>query len=106
MMNKRAAKRRFKNLLIILLMIAAFCSGFFGHTILDAYAQMKQAEGKTPYYTSIQIRQGDNLWDIARIYSQGSPYSIGEYVEQLKRMNRLYQEEIHSGQFLTVVYYK
>lgn len=105
-MRRRAVyRKRMKNLLIIILMILAFCSGFFGHTLLSAHAEEKALKPLNKYYTSIQLRQGDNLWDIARTYSKGSGFTTAEYVEELKRMNGLVGEEIHSGEFLTVVYY-
>ncbi|MCI6886243.1 MAG: LysM peptidoglycan-binding domain-containing protein [Lachnospiraceae bacterium] len=99
------AKRRLRNLTIILLMILAFCSGFFGHTLLSAYAKEKSVRPRNRYYTSVQLRQGDSLWEIARKYSEGSGYSVDEYVEELKRMNGLKGEAIHSGEYLTVVYF-
>jgi LysM repeat protein len=86
-------------------MIVAFCSGFFGHTILSAHAEEEQVKPLTPYYKSIQIRHDDTLWDIAQTYSDGSGYTTQQYVDELKRMNHLESEQIHSGEFLTIVYY-
>ncbi len=90
----------------ILLIIAAFCSGFFGHSLLDAHAQEELMPAVKSYYTSIQIKSGDNLWNIARTYSKGSGYTVREYVEELKRINQLDSEDIHAGGYLTVVYFK
>lgn len=98
-------KRRVRNLTVILLMILAFCSGFFGHTLLNSHAEEKSVRPLKRYYTSIQLRQGDSLWDIAKQYSDGSGYSVREYVDELKRMNGLKGEDIHSGEYLTVVYF-
>lgn len=86
-------------------MILAFCSGFFGHTLLNAHAGEKGAGQLNRYYTSIQLEQGDSLWDIAGQYMEGSGCSKQEYVEELKRMNGLKDGQIHSGEYLTVVYY-
>lgn len=98
-------KRRLRKLTVILLMILAFCSGFFGHTLLNAYAKEKSAVPLNRYYTSIQLRQGDSLWTIADRYTKGTDYSVKEYVNELKRINGLKGEEIHSGEYLTVVYF-
>ena len=105
MRTYRTGKRRLRNLTIILLMILAFCSGFFGHTLLNARAEEQDSLQLNRYYTSVQLRQGDSLWDLAEQYRQGSPYSRSEYVEELKRMNGLKSEQIHSGEYLTVVYF-
>lgn len=105
MMNRRTLQRRLRNLMIIFLMILAFCSGFFGHTLLNAHAEEKYVKPMNRYYTSIQLQPGDSLWEIAGRYQEGSGYSKMEYVEELKRMNGLQSEQIHSGQYLTVVYF-
>ncbi|MGN0158013.1 MAG: LysM peptidoglycan-binding domain-containing protein [Brotaphodocola sp.] len=98
-------KKRLRNLTVILLMILAFCSGFFGHTLLNARAEEKSIRSMNRYYTSIQLRQGDSLWDIANQYSRGTNYSVKEYVNELKKINGLKSESIHSGEYLTVVYF-
>ena len=60
----------------------------------------------SPYYKSVEIKDGDNLWNIARQYKKGSRMSTEEYIRELKRMNSLRSDTIHKGQFLTIVYYK
>ena len=105
MRARRNATRRLRNLTVILLMILAFCSGFFGHTLLNARAEEPATPELKRYYTSVQLRQGDNLWDLAEQYRQGSGYSREEYMEELKRMNGLRSEQLHSGEYLTVVYF-
>jgi len=87
-------------------MLAAFWSGFFGHTILNAHAEEPASAPKNRYYTSVQIKKGDSLWDIARAYCPESDYSVSEYVDELKRMNGLSGDRIHSGEYITVVYFK
>lgn len=105
MKTRNHGKRRLRNFTIILLMILAFCSGFFGHTLLNARAEEEQLPELKRYYTSVQLHQGDSLWDLAEQYRVGSGYSRTEYVEELKRMNGLKSEQIHSGEYLTVVYF-
>ncbi len=106
-MRRRAAqRRRLRNFIIILLMLAAFCSGFFGHILLSAHAEEPATEPKNRYYTSVQLKKGDSLWDIAREYYSESDYSLTEYVDELKRMNGLTGDRIHSGEYITVVYFQ
>lgn len=94
-----------KKLLIVLLMAAAFTFGVFGSNLLSIHAEAENLPERRLYFTSIQIQKGDNLWDIAKRYSQGSGYSTQEYVEELKRMNGLRHDQIHSGEYLTVIYF-
>lgn len=94
-----------KKFLIIGLMLAAFYSGFFGHTLVNAHAEEKVQSELKRCYTSILIRPGDSLWDIAGQYSRGSGLSVKEYIDELKKINGLRNENIHSGKYLTIVYF-
>lgn len=96
-----------KRLLIILMMVAAFTFGFFGQSLLSvsAHAESEAETERNCYVTSIQIQKGESLWTIASRYAEGSGYSVQEYVEELKRMNGLRYEDIHSGEYLTVIYF-
>lgn len=104
-MNKRLARRRIRNFTIVILMIVAFCSGFFGHTLLRAHAEEEYVKPVKKYYTSVQLKKGDSLWGIADKYLEGSGYSKKEYVEEIKRMNGLKDDQLHAGEFITVVYF-
>lgn len=57
------------------------------------------------YYTSIQIEQGDTLWSIASDYMSPEYDSIQEYIAEVKELNQLGPDDIHSGQYLTIPYY-
>lgn len=103
---RRSAGNRLRSVLIVSLMVAAFFSGFFGHTLLNAHAEEERTTARNPYYTSVQLKQGDSLWNVARTYSKDSGYTVREYVDELKRMNHLNSEQVHAGEFLTVVYYE
>lgn len=103
-MRRRTRRRRIRKVLVALLIAAAFCTGFFGRTLFDAYAK-ESAGTQNRYYTSIQVEPGDNLWNIASRYAKETDYSIPEYVEELKRMNGLADGHIHAGEYLTIVYF-
>ncbi len=107
-MNKKRAAAitgRMRCLLISILMTIVFCSAVLGRTLLKVHAGEETAPALNPYYTSIRLKEGDSLWKIAVTYAEGSGYTVHEYVEELKRMNGLTGEEIHSGQYLTIVYF-
>ena len=55
---------------------------------------------------SIQIKSGDSLWSIADEYKENSTMTIEEYVKELRIMNQLKGDTIHTGQYLTVVYFE
>ena len=102
----RVRQKKIRKFVTMLLFIAAFFTGFFGHSLFNSFAKEEDKEALKPYYTSIQLQPGDNLWKIAYRYADGSGYTVPEYVEELKRMNGLKDGTIHSGEYLTIVYYK
>ncbi|CDA97545.1 putative uncharacterized protein [Lachnospiraceae bacterium CAG:215] len=55
-------------------------------------------------YKSIEIEQGDTLWELAEEYMTDDYLSVQEYVQDLKRMNHLTDDTIISGQHLIVAY--
>ncbi len=103
-MERRARRKKLHKIAMALLMAVAFFSGFFGRTLFDAYAKEESDHELQRYYTSIQLEPGDNLWKIANRYAEKANYTAAEYVEELKRMNRLPSEQVHSGEYLTIVY--
>ncbi len=53
------------------------------------------------FYESIQIHAGDTLWSIAKEY-KSSDESVADYVEQLKLINGLDDDEINADNYLIV----
>lgn len=84
--------------------VVLFASVFLGRTMLTSMAEEEHETER--YYTSIQIQEGDSLWSIAGRYRDGGPMNAREYIAELKRMNNLKEDTIHTGQYLTVVYFE
>lgn len=103
--KKVRIQRIIRNTITAGLMVIAFGSGFLGHTVLKAHAEVKPDSPLKAYYTSVQIKPNDSLWDIAEQYSANSNFTVRQYVNELKRMNNLSSESIHAGEYITVVYY-
>ena len=57
------------------------------------------------YYTSYEIQSGDTLTSIAQKYTVNSDVSVSEYIDELKKDNRLATDKITSGKYLVVSYY-
>ncbi len=64
----------------------------------------KEVHKTYTYYTSIEIQDGDNLWDIADQYATAS-ISKQDYIKEVKELNNLSSDDIYEGQYLTVPYY-
>ena len=63
------------------------------------------SEVRSKYYTSIQIEQGDTLWEIAGRYMTDEYKDVNAYIQEVCAMNHISGDQIHAGQYLTVPYY-
>lgn len=98
---RRTRRRFFASCLMLLTLVIAVT----GHSMLTTLAEEEPVDG-IAYYSSIEIKEGDSLWEIAGRYRKGSRMTTQEYVQQLRRMNGLEGDTIHTGAHLTIVYYK
>ena len=102
MRRRRLVRRRFLMGCFIMLLFVTILTG---RSMLTSMAE-EEPMTASPYYRSVEIKEGDNLWSIARQYKKGSHMSTEEYNKELKKMNSLRSDTMHKGQFLTVVYYR
>lgn len=82
---------------IILIIAVIILSNF------NAKAQ-DNTPGQNKYYKSIVIEEGDSLWSIAKEYMGTGYDGVEEYIDELKSMNGLGSDTIHTGQHLVVTY--
>lgn len=92
--------------LITLSLIVLVCSCIFGKSLMNTLAGESDTSLVNKYYTSIEIKKGDTLWSIAGKYSENSGLSRTQYLKKLKDMNGLREDQIQSGQYLTVMYFE
>lgn len=111
--EKRAVRQRqrrkaqvYQRKLVICFAALLILVNICGFMMTNAFADEAVSPALHPYYTSIQVEEGDSLWSIASRYSAKSPMDTQEYISELKRMNQLTSDTIHAGHYLTVVYYK
>lgn len=57
----------------------------------------------TRYYKSVLISEGDSLWKIASQYCPDGVMTESDYVYELKQINGLKDDTIHSGCYLIVI---
>lgn len=73
------------------------------------HARQAHASGESQvykYYTSIRIQEGDTLWELADSYLGESCAKKSEYIDEIKRLNKIIDEdEIRSGEYLLIPYY-
>lgn len=56
--------------------------------------------------TCIEVKPGDTLWDIASEYISDDYDDMNQYIEEIKSSNGMTSDEIHSGNYIIVPYYK
>ena len=104
MINRRESKRNQKIIAYSTVLIAVLAV-----TGSILFSSMKaQAAPATPYYkyyTSIQIQKGDTLWSIADIYITDEYADKKSYIQEICSINHISEDDIHSGQYITVPYY-
>lgn len=93
-----------KNLTVAaILVITVFV--LIGVSSLVGSSSKASEDKRYKYYTSVEIRNGDTLWDIASEHMTGEYRNLHEYVGEIKALNGLQSDSIRSGQSLVIPYY-
>lgn len=86
-------------LLIVMLTVLAFLvSGSVKTEAASAHTSYK-------YYTSIRVESGDTLWNIAQENMSCEYSDIQEYIDEVCTINHITENDIHSGEYITIPYY-
>ena len=84
-------------ILIILFVVLAFA---FSSKAKDGSVELNK------YYKSITIEYGSSLYSIACEYADSSKGTIDDYINEVRSINHLSEEEdIYSGQNIIIPYY-
>lgn len=104
-MRRRQQVTRQRMVVAVLTLLVVFCGTLLGSSMASVRSEASIEHGAIKYYTSIQIEQGDTLWSIADIYRTADYSTVQDYIDEVKELNHLGPDEIHSGQYLTIPYY-
>ena len=96
--------RKLSLVLASVIVIMGLSISFAPHFV-DAH-ESEPAAAAEKLYKSIEIEKGDSLWSIAEEYRNHNTESVFEYIDILKEVNGLHSDDIHEGQYLTIVYYE
>jgi len=101
----RKLRKHRKN--ILLTMLAILCvlsmSLCMGGVLSRADDGALQQEDKR--YTSVVVGVGDTLWSIAETHRDAHYASVEEYIEEIRQINCLRDDDIKSGTYLIIPYY-
>ncbi len=88
----------------VIILLVVLLSIIFGSRF--AYAENQQQNIKAQkYFKSITIASGDTLESIADQYINSEYRSTKQYVNEVKQMNHMLDDEIKTGDSLVIPYY-
>ncbi|HHU72628.1 MAG TPA: LysM peptidoglycan-binding domain-containing protein [Clostridiales bacterium] len=99
--NKVLQSRRMPWLLASLLIALVLISVFFIAKTVTA----ERNSARTKTITSVEIQQGDTLWNIAKAHMTDEYNDINDYIEEIMFSNSLSSDRIHAGNHIIVPYY-
>lgn len=107
--NYRRSKRSYRlkrQLCTAILFFAIVLTGIIaGSCLLKTYqAKASNAYEEVVYYKSIRISEGDTLWTIADEYMGNKFEDKQSYIEEVRRLNHLNGDTIHTGSYLMIPY--
>lgn len=93
-----------------LLIIMTFCLIITIAVSMNSFlsnAKEESSPGSYKYFKSITIENGDTLWSIAQKYMDDDHYdTVHDYINEVKKMNALSNDDITYGQHLIIPYYE
>lgn len=90
---------------IAAILLTAILSSGWGSNFAAAKNNTAAEVSIHKYYSSIKLKHGDTLWDIADTYMDDNYDSVYEYIKELKEINGLSSDDIQAGQYLTIIYH-
>lgn len=106
--RREIMRTKFLIAIAVIIVIAVFLLFMIPQRV-GASSNIEQVETQK-VYKSVEIQTGDSLWSIASDY-YNDDYThihyddINDYIKELKSMNSLKDDVIHSGANITVAYY-
>lgn len=107
MQRKLRRQIQIRNQILIFLVVTflIFFIIFLSDSIFSRASNMEEHQIYYKYFKSIEVQQGDTLWDIAKDCKGESQLEIKRLVTEIKQMNQLSGNQIVAGQHLMVPYY-
>jgi len=94
-----------KRLVLLTITIALTLGIILCFTAVSVKAETPDISSVVSTYDSIKVAQGETLADIASKYNTCGVCTNAEYIEEIKRINKIYTDTIHAGCYLTVISY-
>ena len=93
-------KRIWRYGIAVLLLVVVFSVFFITKTVTA-----QRAVDNAKLVTTIEVKKGDTLWDIASLYFTDEYNDLNEYIEEIKDSNGMVSDEIYAGNYIIIPYY-
>ena len=92
-----------KKVIVSLLTFILFCSAIacFASTV-----SAKGGSGREKYVGKVYVEYGDTLWTIAKENLSPEYKDENELIDEIKKINHLYTDEIYAGDVILVPYFE
>ena len=87
--RKRVAKRQLITALILFFTVLASVL-IISNCLRANQVKASSAKAENIYYKTVEVEEGDTLWDLADRYMGEKSFSRQEYIEQVKELNHLW----------------
>ena len=104
-LNRREAVSKREKKILSIIFILFVSTIILLSSSIHAFAQMNNNKPLNKYYTSIEVSEGDTLWNIADQYIGSSNIDKKEYIEEICELNSLNNGQIHAGNHIVIAYY-
>lgn len=100
----RSKLRRKRSFLYAIVLLCAVVLGMLWVTS-DTASAGTQESVQHKYFTSIEIKEGTSLWEIAQEYQTEEYDSTEDYIREVKKINHMKSDVIYEGSYLCIPYY-
>lgn len=100
-------KRQMRNrLLMALFTVCLIVTLAFSYSAIVSHAETTPDQIAFKYFTKVEVEYGDTLWSIAEEYKDADHYSSTmSYINEVKRINNMYDDALQAGDSIIVPYY-
>lgn len=96
-----------KVLFVAITVVSILLGIVIGNNVINSSSSSATTEHtRELYYTSVEIKAGDTLWTIAEEHMSAEYNDINDYIKEIKKVNGIYSDTIHAGNYLIVPYYE
>lgn len=105
MKKRHHQKQNRRKVIAVICILAALLIIFCGASTVQVQANEESSPQRYKYYTSVYVDRDDTLWDISSEYMSAEYKDIQAYMDEVKSINHLSDDQLQYGTTICVPYY-